>query len=131
MGRHGTVSCIVPYSENDIDIYFDKTFANLEDDYQKDSQKIARIDWKKLKDWFSGILKKSIRHYIKKYGFSKTDVKVSVILERPMINSDRFKQSKNAARAFEATLVVLEMLDLKDNYIVIDSKKWQHYFFRK
>ena len=52
-------------------------------------------------------------------------------MERPMINSERFKQSKNAARAFEATLIVLEMLGLKDNYIIIDSKKWQHYFFGK
>jgi len=127
----GTVSCIVPYSKDDIDIYFDKTFANIENDYQKDSQKIARIDWEKLKEWFSNILKKSTKHYIKKYGFNKTNVKVSVIMERPMINADRFKQSKNAARAFEATLVVLEMLGLKENYIIIDSKKWQHYFFGK
>lgn len=48
-----------------------------------------------------------------------------------MINADRFKQSNNASRAFEATLIVLEMLKLKDNYIIIDSKKWQHYFFGK
>ena len=48
-----------------------------------------------------------------------------------MINADRFKQSKNAARAFEATLIVLEMLNLKNNYVIIDSKKWQHYFFGK
>lgn len=127
----GTISCIIPYSKNDIEIYFDKTFANIEDDYQKDTQKIARIDWQKLKDWFSKILKHAIRNYIKKYSFEKTNIKVSVIMERPMINAERFKQSKNAARAFEATLVVLEMLSLKENYIIIDSKKWQHYFFGK
>jgi len=32
-------------------------------------------------------------------------------------------------RAFEATLIVLELLEL--NYIIIDSKKWQHHFFGK
>lgn len=32
-------------------------------------------------------------------------------------------------RAFEATLIVLELLKL--NYIIIDSKKWQHHFFGK
>lgn len=52
-------------------------------------------------------------------------------MERPMINADRFKQSKNAARAFESTIMVLEMLNLNENYIIIDSKKWQHYFFGK
>ena len=59
------------------------------------------------------------------------NIKPLIILERPMINVDRFKQSKNAARAFEATLIVLEMLNLENNYIIIDSKKWQHYFFGK
>ena len=58
-------------------------------------------------------------------------MKIAVVMERPMINAERFKQSKNAARAFEATLIVLEMLGLKENYIIIDSKKWQHYFFGK
>ena len=48
-----------------------------------------------------------------------------------MINADRFKQSKDAARDFESTLMVLEMLELEKNYIIIDSKKWQHYFFGK
>ena len=112
-GATGTISCIIPYSKDDIDIYFDKTFAIVEDDYQKDSQKIARIDWKKLKDWFEKIIKKSVNCYIKKYSFDKSSVKIAVIMERPMINSTRFKQSKNAARAFESTLVVLEMLRTK------------------
>lgn len=32
-------------------------------------------------------------------------------------------------RAFESTLIVIEKLGL--NYIIIDSKKWQHHFFGK
>ena len=131
MELHGTVSCIVPYSKDDIDVFFAKTFANIEDNYQKDLHKIARIDWQSLRDWFTGILSKAYKTYIKKYKLEKESIKVGVILERPMINASRFKQSNNASRAFEATLIVLEMLDLKQNYIIIDSKKWQHYFFGK
>lgn len=129
IGATGTIACIIPYSEKDIEIYFDKTFANLEMDYQKDLQKIARIDWEKLRNWCNNIIESAKSNYIKKYNLN--DVKIAVVLERPMINADRFKQSKNAARAFEAMLIVLEMLGLKENYIIIDSKKWQHYFFGK
>lgn len=128
-GATGTVSCLIPYDKNDIKIYFEKTFSHVDLDYQKDINYIARIDWVKLKDWFNNIIKKARTNYIKKY--NKEEIKISVILERPMINADRFKQSKNAARAFESTLMVLEMLELEKNYIIIDSKKWQHYFFGK
>lgn len=128
-GATGTVSCLIPYSNDNIKIYFEKTFNHIELDYQKDINYIARIDWEKLKNWFEKIIKTAKRNYIKKY--NKENIKISIIMERPMINADRFKQSKNAARAFEATLMVLEMLNLNDNYIIIDSKKWQHYFFGK
>ena len=128
-GATGTVSCLIPYDKNDIKIYFEKTFNHVDLDYQKDINYIARIDWEKLKDWFNKIIKKAKTNYIRKY--NKEDIKISIILERPMINADRFKQSKNAARAFESTLMVLEMLELEKNYIIIDSKKWQHYFFGK
>ena len=129
MAPLGTISCIVPYDDKHIDIYFDKTFATLELDYQKKAQRIARIDWQSLRNWMEQILKTSRLNYNKKYKIR--DPKVAIIMERPMINAERFKQSKNAARAFESTLMVIEMLGLKDNYIIIDSKKWQHYFFRK
>ena len=46
-------------------------------------------------------------------------------MERPMINADRFKQSKNAARAFESTLMVLEMLGLNENYIITFSSSFR------
>ena len=131
IGATGTISCIVPYSDDNIEIFFDKTFANLETDYQKDLQKIARIDWEKLRDWFAKIIKNAKTNYIKKYGLNDEQIKVAIVLERPMINADRFKQSKNAARAFESMIIVLEMLGLKNNYVIIDSKKWQHYFFGK
>ena len=46
-----------------------------------------------------------------------------------MVNPQRFRESGYALRAFEATLIILEMLKL--DYIIIDSKKWQHHFFGK
>ncbi len=130
-GATGTISCIIKYPDSVYQIYFEKTPADNVMDYQKTPQYIARINWKKLKDWFENIIKIETNNYIKKYNFDEKDVKILVVLERPMINAERFKQSKNAARAFEATLIVLEMLNLENNYVIIDSKKWQHYFFGK
>lgn len=130
-GATGTISCIVKYPDNKYDIFFQKTPAYNTLDYQQTIQHIARIDWKKLKEWFEKILKQIKDNYNKNYNIEEKDIKPLIVLERPMINADRFKQSKNAARAFEATLIVLEMLNLENNYIIIDSKKWQHYFFGK
>lgn len=128
-GATGTISCIIRYPDKKIDVFFNKTFAKIENDYQKDQQKIARIDWMPLHDWFKDIIAKATRKFKKAYDVSSP--KIAIVMERPMINADRFKQSKNAARAFEATLIVIEMLGLKENYIIIDSKKWQHHFFGK
>ena len=130
-GATGTISCITKYPDDTYKIYFEKTPADNVLDYQQTVQYIARINWKKLKDWFENIIKVETKNYIKKYNFDEKDIKILVVLERPMINAERFKQSKNAARAFEATLIVLEMLNLENNYVIIDSKKWQHHFFRK
>ena len=130
-GATGTISCIIKYPDDSYKIYFEKTPADNVLDYQQTIQYIARINWKKLKDWFEHIIKTETNNYIKKYNFDKKDVKILIVLERPMINAERFKQSKNAARAFEATLIVLEMLNLENNYVIIDSKKWQHHFFGK
>ena len=86
-------------------------------------QKISRIDWRLLKEWFENciqIAKSSIEN-----------PEIVVVMERPMINPQRFMQSKNAARAFEATTIVLEMVGLAENTMVIDSRNWQHFFFGK
>ena len=122
MERLGTIAAIVASSP--VEVFFRLTPAVYEKDYQKSlQQKIARIDWISLKKWFEDVISNS------EVILNKKELKICVLLERPMINAERFKQSKNAARAFEATLIVLEMLGLKDKYIVIDSKKWQHFFF--
>ncbi len=50
----------------------------------------------------------------------------SVYLERPMVNQKAFTATASALRALEATLIVLEMLNIAPAYI--DSKEWQKEF---
>lgn len=111
-GSTGTISCI---NKIDKKLSFRKTPSKTELDYTQDIKYISRIDVNKLKQWF--------------IDNSSLTYKNVVILERPMKNPTRFEQSIAACRAFEATLIVLEELNF--DYIVIDSKQWQHYFFGK
>ena len=98
---------------------FMKTPSKVELDYTQDIKYINRIDKNLLKKWFEDNI-----------STAKDENRfIIVVLERPMKNPTRFEQSISACRAFEATLIVLEELNLK--YIVIDSKQWQHYFFGK
>lgn len=75
--------------------------------YTKVKHKITRIDHDKLTKFFNQF----------------TEMRVIAILERPMVNPKRFKATASALRALEATLVVLEQLDIARQYI--DSKEWQ------
>lgn len=89
-----------------------------EQSYTKKKQNISRIDIVKLKDffWSSCRIPNSNRERF-------------CLIERPMVNPMRFKASMSAIRALEATLVVLEELDIPYQYI--DSKEWQGYFLPK
>ena len=51
---------------------------------------------------------------------------VICLMERPMINSSAFTATLSAARALEATIIALEMLNIPFDYI--DSKEWQSEF---
>lgn len=115
----GTISCYIP-EYNYIDFRQTPVIESL--DYTKEIQYLNRINHFELKQWFENQI-----NFAK--SFYKTEIKIIVILERPMVNPQRFKQSKSALRAYEATLIVLEILGL--NYIIIDSKQWQHSFFGK
>lgn len=118
-GATGTTACVCS-DYNYID--FQETPIIESYDYTQDVQKMNRVDFNVLKKWFE-------KHINFVSALYKTPIKIIVILERPMVNPQRFKQSGYALRAFEATLIVLEMLNL--NYVIIDSKKWQHHFFGK
>lgn len=98
---------------------FMKTPSKVELDYTQDIKYINRIDKNLLKKWFEDNI----------FATNNENRFIIVVLERPMKNPTRFEQSISACRAFEATLIVLEELNLK--YIVIDSKQWQHHFFGK
>lgn len=103
-------------------IEFIETPAKTELNYQKEINYIDRLDHGFLTNWLKNIIKRAKKIY-------KDELKVIIILERPMVNPQRFDASLNAIRVFEAMLVIIQQLNL--NYIVIDSKQWQHYYFGK
>jgi len=74
--------------------------------YTKAKANINRIDTKKLKE----IL----------LPFSEN---CFLLIERPMVNPTRFKATTSALRALEASLIIIEELNIPFSYI--DSKEWQ------
>jgi hypothetical protein len=79
-----------------------------EQNYTKAKKNITRIDWR--------LLLKLLRNY------SNPPIG-RVFLERPMVNPGRFQATASALRAMEATLIVLDLLDLPLRYV--DSREWQ------
>lgn len=79
--------------------------------YTKKKQNVTRLDYP--------LMKKFLEELIEPY--SKEDI--IAVLERPMINAARFNASSSALRCWEATLILLEELDIP--YTFIDSKEWQ------
>lgn len=120
-GSTGTLCCLVKEDKDYINFIETPSFQEL--DYTQELQTINRIDLKKIKDWIENNI-----NNVKKI-INNDNIKCVAILQRPMVNPQRFKQSLHAIRAFEATLILLEMCNIE--YIIIDSKKWQHYFFGK
>ena len=90
---------------------FFNTPVTKQQDYTKKKANVSRIDHKKLTDVLSEIID----------NYEKDEIIVKI--ERPMVNPTRFTASKSALRALEATLIVIENLDLP--YDFIDSKEWQ------
>jgi len=93
-------------------VFFDFVPHFREMDYMSSSPKtISRIDTQKLEDLLSDYTDKYDSHQI------------IAAVERPFKNQRSITNTMNAARAFEAVLIVLEKLGIP--YEVIDSKKWQ------
>lgn len=78
--------------------------------YTKKKQFLNRIDFWKMSE--------AILEYV-----SRKNVNAICVIERPMVNPGRWKASMSAIRALEATLVVLEYINMPYRYI--DSKEWQ------
>ena len=74
--------------------------------YTKEAKNVTRIDVPKLTDLLYN-----------------TFVPCFIVMERPMVNPARFQASASALRALEATLIVIEQLNIP--YMFIDSKEWQ------
>ena len=88
---------------------FHKTPVNLQQDYTKTKKNVSRIN---VKD-FTNIIKIEMG--------GRTHAKA--IIERPMVNPGRFTATLSAVRCLEATLVILESLNIP--YEFVDSKQWQ------
>lgn len=81
-------------------------------DYTKTKKRIRRICWRELNNLLQAL-------------GCESEEKL-VLLERPMVNPGRFVATASALRAYEATLIVLELRGL--GYQTIDSKCWQKMF---
>lgn len=106
-GTTGTLACV-----GECGTHFIETPILKEQSYTKAKKIISRIDHVKLKQWIVGIMGDK---------FSPQDV--IAVLERPMINPQRFQASISAARSLEAMLCVIEDLGIPHMYV--DSRDWQ------
>ena len=86
-----------------------KTPTIKERNYQKKAQNITRVDGVKL-------------HKILNDNCVGNDYRL--FLERPLVNPQRFKATLSAIRAWEATLIVINLFNLQ--YKLVDSRLWQH-----
>lgn len=76
------------------------------------------LNYTKSKQWLHRIDGVELKKILTSY----SDV-INIAIERPMVNPGRFKATISAIRALEATLIVIEDLQLPYQYV--DSKEWQ------
>lgn len=88
---------------------FDPVPTVEQQDYTKTKKRIRRID------------APALERRLEQYSFRLTPP--HVFIERPLVNPGRFMATCSALRALEATLIVLERLQLP--YQFVDSKQWQ------
>ena len=87
--------------------------------YQKTKVKhITRIDVQAFRKLLS-----QLRYKNGTGGRLTTEMSCKALIERPMVNPQRFDATTSALRALEATLIVLESLGI--GYEYCDSKSWQ------
>jgi hypothetical protein len=95
------------------EIYYRKTPVKKQLNYTKTKRWITRIDTEKLEE------------LLLKYN----DRSTKIYIERPMVNPGRFQATASALRALEASLVVIEKLQIPYQYV--DSKEWQEVLLPK
>lgn len=109
---NGTTGSITILNRSGVLLDYKVTPSRLEQSYTKTKQNISRIDVELLREMFEDAQLRLRPHSNN-----------LAVIERPMINPMRFKASISAARALEATLIVIE--ELRIPYRYIDSKEWQ------
>lgn len=102
-GVSGTIGIV----GEDIEPVFVKTPVKKEQDYTKDKKTITRLDYSSFMELFSGL--------------NKNDV--CVVMERPLVNPQKFTATASALRCHEAELIMVEIMGCKRMFI--DSKEWQ------
>lgn len=111
-GATGSVAIITEEGK----VRFGPVPTKFEQNYTKKKANITRINGNELYRWIVDSLQLIP-------GFDLKHDRCLVLMERPFINPRMFKNTVNAHRAFEATLVIVESLLLPYQYL--DSKAWQ------
>lgn len=107
VGIDNGVSGSIGIVGNDIEPVFIKTPVKKEQDYTKKIKGITRLDYSKFLELFSN--------------YNKNDI--TILIERPLVNSKRFNATTSALRCHEAELIMVEIMGIR--HMFIDSKEWQ------
>ena len=100
-GVSGTIAILT-----DNETIFVKTPVKKEQDYTKAKKIITRVDVSALKELLEPFANDAF-----------------ILLERPLVNPNRFAATASALRCHESELTVIEMLGIPFQFI--DSKEWQ------
>ena len=105
-GVSGTIATIF---NNQVELI--QTPVISQKNYTKAKGNINRIDFRALYSWLGDRIT------------DHAPESIFVFIERPMVNPGRFKATVSALRALEATLIIIEDMNLPYQYI--DSREWQ------
>lgn len=105
---NGTSGSIGILEEGELPFFF-QTPTVFVQDYTKAKKNVSRLDAPTLR----GLL----------LNYKREGCRVFCLIERPMVNPQRFTASCTALRCHEATLCVIETLGFA--YEFVDSKEWQ------
>lgn len=79
-------------------------------------------DYTKAKKNISRLISSEYYNLLEKYS-DKSLYQTLILIERPLVNPERFQATASALRCHEAMLIIVELLELP--YRFIDSKEWQ------
>ena len=96
---------VIAFTKHERTTFMIPTPVFMEQDYTKKKQNVSRVDFHKMHQFLSN--------------FSNAHV----MMERPLVNPTKYKATLSAIRCMEATLIILESLNL--GRVFVDSRKWQ------